>query len=54
MLKTKEQSRKPYENENLYRDALYYSLIHRGVKEERAKLEVERIIKKIKSGQIYN
>ena len=54
MIKTHEQNRKSLEKESLYRDALYYSLIHKGVKEERARLEVERIIRRRKAGQLNN
>lgn len=52
MIKTREQNTKGLDPETLYKDALYYSLVHRGVREERAKLEVERIVKQKKKDNL--
>jgi hypothetical protein len=49
MIKTREQNTKGLDSETLYKDALYFSLVHRGVREERAKLEVERIVRRKKT-----
>ena len=48
MTKTQENNTKRLDSESLYNDALYFSLIHRGVREERAELEVARIIRRKK------
>ena len=54
MMKAQEQARKSLEKESLYRDALYYSLIHKGVREDRARLEVKRIVKRRRAGHLNN